>query len=472
MYCWNCGHKNPDDNKYCSECGERQGRPAAVEGKSAGGSAEKTNAIKQGDQQQQQRSVVKPEETSKPAAVNGPQKVRITDPLVEYAPLKSTAVNPNRRATDRGASSRTTVTPSHQRSVPQPIASDFGLHPAMTAPPYSNPSTSRMEAAKITNPLVAEPGVVRESLSAKPGTPVAIKKPVNRISGPSFLGLSDAPTNGGSSDDFSYLLEDATSSSSSSWPGVLALTMLIVFGVLLVKQWGAIHDFVTAYVQKEEIPRGQKPSTVANDAIHHPPAAVSSDETSRITDSAAQNADGSSKGKPSNGNRQMASAASSNSAAGSADTLQKPESDNPDNASAKSPVKESAANPADASDANTRTSKPSAARSELDPESKKVYDNSQVQFAEKYIYGRGVPQDCGRALSLLQSAASQQNPNAQIKLGALYSTGQCVSQDRAQAYRWYSKAKQLEPGNTWLQYSLNSLWASMSPEERQRAHTM
>src|SRR5258707_6276965 len=127
-----------------------------------------------------------------------------------------------------------------------------------------------------------------------------------------------------------------------------------------------------------------------------------------------------------------------------------PESDNA--VSDSKDAKTKSAEPADASDTNTRTSKPSPDIAE-ETESKKTYDNSQIQLAEKYIYGRGVPQDCGRALTLLRSAAGTQNPNPQIKLGALYATGQCGSQDRALAHGWDSRAKPIEPGHTLRPYN-------------------
>ena len=46
-----------------------------------------------------------------------------------------------------------------------------------------------------------------------------------------------------------------------------------------------------------------------------------------------------------------------------------------------------------------------------------------VTEAERYIYGRGVGQDCDHGLRLLKPAAAQSNVKAMISLGALYSTG-------------------------------------------------
>ena len=445
MYCWNCGHKNADENKYCAECGKKQARPSVEEDVESGSESRSVRRI-------DRRRAADP--------AKGPQRIRLTDPLVEYPAPKPPAGMFQRRASDR-VPLRERVVPT----VPEPIPSDFGLHPSAAEQPVNTNGTP-----KPGNPLVSEPGAIHEKLAhqaappstaPKPEAPVAAKPAPNRVSGPSFLGLNDAPTT--SSGDGSYLLDDDADSSSSSWPAVLALTLLIVFGVLLVKEWGPIHAFATAYAQKLGIDIADQPAKrAANNATHHPPAAVSAGDVT--PDAGSVNSD-SNTAKP-NGKDELAGRSNDSSATKAQEKMPMPESDKV-NGEAKANQPE----PADAADASTRTSKPSPDVAD-DTESKKTYDNSQIQLAEKYIYGRGVPQDCGRALMLLRSAAGTQNPNAQIKLGALYATGQCVSQDRALAYGWYSKAKRIQPGNTFLEYSMNSLWASMTEDERRRAQSL
>lgn len=450
MYCWSCGYKNADENKYCAECGKKQVHPSAEEM-----SESASDSAPPGSQQRRQNPV-------DPA--KGPQRIRLTDPLVEYPAPKPPAGMFKRRASDY-------IQPPRERrviaAVPEPIPSDFGLHPSAADQPLSSNGMS-----KPSNPLVTEPGAVHEKLVAHvapPSTPSRVEAPVpskpapNRVSGPSFLGLNDAPST--TSDDASYLLDD-DSESSSSWPAVLALTLLIVFGVVLVKEWGPIHYFATTELQKAGINIGDQPTKrPANDAAHHPPAAVSAGD---VTPDAGTVSSESNPTKT--GNKDQLAGKSSDAANGKvSEKLPMPESDSA--ASASKDAKTKSAEPADVSDTSTRTSKPSPNIAD-ETESKKTYDNSQIQLAEKYIYGRGVPQDCGRALTLLRSAAGTQNPNAQIKLGALYATGQCVSQDRALAYGWYSRAKRIEPGNTFLEYSMNSLWASMTEDERRRAQSL
>ncbi len=105
------------------------------------------------------------------------------------------------------------------------------------------------------------------------------------------------------------------------------------------------------------------------------------------------------------------------------------------------------------------TRKPPAAVKPVDP----------VTYAERYIYGRGVSQDCDHGLRLLKPAAEQSNAKAMISLGALYSTGTCTPRDLPTAYRWFALALHQEPDNQALQDDLQKLWSQMTQPERQLA---
>jgi TPR repeat protein len=88
--------------------------------------------------------------------------------------------------------------------------------------------------------------------------------------------------------------------------------------------------------------------------------------------------------------------------------------------------------------------------------------------AERYLQGRGVRQDCGKGINLLHQAMSAGNPAADVKMGALYWSGTCVTQSNVTAYQWFSRAHSLEPQNRWIERSRNSVWARMSPDEKRR----
>jgi hypothetical protein len=109
--------------------------------------------------------------------------------------------------------------------------------------------------------------------------------------------------------------------------------------------------------------------------------------------------------------------------------------------------------------------KPSAAS-----KSTTAYD--PVSDAQKYIYGRGVAQDCDRGLRLLKPQANKANPKAMIEMGALYSAGLCTPRDLPTAYRWFAMALRKEPENTSIQTDLSKLWGEMTQPERQLAIKM
>ena len=106
--------------------------------------------------------------------------------------------------------------------------------------------------------------------------------------------------------------------------------------------------------------------------------------------------------------------------------------------------------------------KPSAA-------SRPVAAYDPVAEAQKYLYGRGAPQDCDRGLRLLRPAANQAQPKAMIEMGALYSAGLCTPRDLPTAYRWFALALRKDPENTAVQADLQKLWGEMTPPERQLA---
>ena len=89
--------------------------------------------------------------------------------------------------------------------------------------------------------------------------------------------------------------------------------------------------------------------------------------------------------------------------------------------------------------------------------------------AQKYIYGKGVRQDCDRGLRLLKPAADQANPKAMIEMGALYSAGLCTPRDLPTSYRWFALALRKDPNNQSLQADLQKLWGEMTQPERQLA---
>jgi zinc-ribbon domain/Sel1 repeat len=110
----------------------------------------------------------------------------------------------------------------------------------------------------------------------------------------------------------------------------------------------------------------------------------------------------------------------------------------------------------------TPAPKPSAA-------TKPAASYDSVAEAQKYLYGRGAPQDCDRGMRLLKPAANQGNAKAMVEMGALYSAGLCTPHDLPTAYRWFALALRKDPESTSIQADLQKLWGEMTPPERQLA---
>ena len=100
---------------------------------------------------------------------------------------------------------------------------------------------------------------------------------------------------------------------------------------------------------------------------------------------------------------------------------------------------------------------------------RKGNSEASVRLAEMYIAGRGVTKSCDQALVLLRSASAHNNSRARGKLGAMYATGECVQQDRVQAYHWMTLALQANPSSSWTAQYRDSLWNQMTAGEKMRA---
>jgi hypothetical protein len=307
------------------------------------------------------------------------------------------------------------------------------------------------------------------------------------ITGPSFLGLNTpvAGAGGGhagdpqagrdprqrSSGNLDYLLEDEEEPK-RGWGKLLlvvvALALAVGFGYLHWKQGG--FDWLNA--------SEKKPAAAAKPTAD---AARSGADSGGTTGSAAT-PDGAASDAGANG---TATAPATGGAAASPAESTAPQAIP---SQATSPAASSQAQPSDSdlpgdsasptagSDSHTQslleeppagpkagTRKAAAAK----PVAAKPVD--PVTEAERYIYGRGVRQDCDHGMRLLKPAAEQSHPNAMISLGALYSTGTCAPRDLPSAYRWFALALHKQPDNQPLQDDLQKLWSQMTQPERQLA---
>ncbi|UZF93029.1 tetratricopeptide repeat protein [Bosea sp. NBC_00550] len=84
--------------------------------------------------------------------------------------------------------------------------------------------------------------------------------------------------------------------------------------------------------------------------------------------------------------------------------------------------------------------------------------NAQFNLGFMYSNGQGVPQNHAEALKWYRLAADQGNAEAQLMLGAMYRNGDGVPQDYAEALKWHRLAA--DQGNAEAQYFLGFMYSN------------
>jgi len=77
---------------------------------------------------------------------------------------------------------------------------------------------------------------------------------------------------------------------------------------------------------------------------------------------------------------------------------------------------------------------------EMRPLAEQGHADAQFNLGVMYSNGQGVPQDNAQARDWLQKAAEQGMADGQVKLGIMYQDGLGVLQDYVQAHMWYNLA--------------------------------
>jgi hypothetical protein len=253
------------------------------------------------------------------------------------------------------------------------------------------------------------------------------------VNGPSFLGLNDSEGEG------EYLLEDEKSSGRGPRALILIVILVAIVGLIYV-QWKS-----NLKAKPIEPPKSE-PATVP--AGRNSPLKIPN--ASKMVAGAQE--------------VQAAAAAFAKDAASAATAAKAPDeaiSNNQDKLARKTvPVKATKL----AEDDPPDKSSAAAARARTEP-------SVALVKAQKYLQGRGVPQSCEQGLMYLKAATQENDPNAAVQMGALYSSGLCVAQDRVKAYQWFSSARDMEPNNRWIDKNLSQLWAQMTSAERRRVRS-
>jgi hypothetical protein len=216
---------------------------------------------------------------------------------------------------------------------------------------------------------------------------------------------------------------------------------------------------ITPESQPSPQPTAAAPAQPPTAAPANPPSSSPSTNTTPATPAPSDTAK-SSDATPAASSDKAAAPSDSDKAASPTDK----DSSTPKDASPDTPAPAAATKPAEKPRPAPKAPapKPSAA-------SRPVSAYDPVAEAQKYLYGRGAPQDCDRGLRLLRPAANQAQPKAMIEMGALYSAGLCTPHDLPTAYRWFALALRKDPENTAVQADLQKLWGEMTQPERQLA---
>ena len=361
-------------------------------------------------------------------------------------------------------------------------------------PPPATPRAPAAEPPRTVAPVPVEPP--RPAIPSPALEPPVITRTEERpaesvsISGPSFLGLNDPPPRkraslsidphgAHDSRNLDYLLDEGDEPKRGGGGKFLliliALALAVGFGYLRWKNQGL--SWLTTGPKKPtaaaqdagngdtSAPPAAAPSSSpdgSSGAASQPPANTPPAAASTPADSSATAPAATSGATPANAAPSTTPAASDTAASDTAKSPPKSDSENPPAAT----TKKSPAPDAEADDSDKPSADPDEPAPKPRPAPKPI---DKVAEAQKYLYGRGVAQDCDRGLRLLKPAANQSDPKAMIEMGALYSAGLCTPRDLPTAYRWFALSLRKDPSNQSVQTDLQKLWGEMTQPERQLA---
>ena len=329
--------------------------------------------------------------------------------------------------------------------------------------------------------------------TAAPRTdPADSKPPAKPVSGPSFLGLADDP-----SDPVSYLLEEEPST--GRWGRYLVLAVFIAGTTVAGWYWRQdLRSLASRF-------SGGPPATPSQETTNltPAPAAASSSETSASPSATPsvvppRGTGASNQAGPAGAlsTTQPEAPASNQAPTRIASTLDSVAASTPSPATESPQTQpappQAAAVPSDSSqpaDSNsndeastqnsevsrqeTLTAKPRAAVKASKSSGEQAPPSSESDAletqGEKYLYGNGVAANCALAQKSLLAAAERSSTRAQSVLGTMYATGHCATRDLPLAYRWFARALRQDPSNTRIEQDLKVLWGQMSQDERQLA---
>ncbi|MBV9181302.1 MAG: hypothetical protein JO356_08315 [Acidobacteria bacterium] len=330
-----------------------------------------------------------------------------------------------------------------------------------------------MCGASLAHPPVAPKAAVPPEKPLPPEGGETTNEHIETVHGPSFLGLAEDPKT-----EFHYLYEDEQP---KSHIGLVFLILILMAGAgFLAWQWrnngypfnhlsaaGSAPSSASASpseVAPAQTPDQQthidKPMTGVGDQPSRPAEATKQPEaTEKSSEQAAAEHPTPPKSQAKDSEAEDEDSATSDK------TEDKAEKPTKEEARATPPPVPERSHPK----AQPRISNPKPAAGVPAAAVPAAPDADLELVGERYLYGNGLPQNCGRAESSLRTAALHGNSKAQTVLGTMYATGHCVGRDLPTAYRWFARALHQEPQNSRISADLQVLWRQMSPQERQLA---
>ena len=406
MLCTFCGTENRPEFKFCGSCGVRLERRQVERRTNKSGVSKKCESCGY-----------------------------VNEPGMKFCGMCGTRVE-RRLAERRGASDEARAAAIANAQLPSPeVASRKTARVAASTAVVEEP-------APVALPRRGEPAIFREESGRKESVRNESDNG-GHISGPSFLGLNAQP---GSSDNVEYLLEDEPSGG-----GLRKLILLLILAAiagLLFVQWRSSFKANPKPGPTKVDPSTPAPGPQGSNTAQ--PAPAQGDPYSGATKSTA-----------------TGTADITNAIAAIDATVPKAQP---------TALEESTRPPSNIGDGTPEKKPPNdEAMPKADskaPEEAKLPDykpSAALVRAQQYIRGTGVAQNCEQGLLYLKAATDKSDPGAAIQMGALYSSGLCVKQDRVMAYRWFNSAHELQPANMWIQKNMDQLWAQMSSQERRLA---
>jgi hypothetical protein len=469
LRCPRCGNSNPETNRFCGMCGGPLRSSPSV-----------------------QPTPTQPM-TPRPAAPPSPSTLKTIPPAesaAAIAKLIESKIAEARAAEIKAAEAKAAQANPAEASAADtttaevPIAEDTILETPAAPVPSAKPAAPNPVLVKPVEPLKPSPAVATSranplSISPPPEAPPPARYDPPASSVPSVLGLS-SPGPGRpetpASQNLDYLLEDEQESRGGVWKYILmalALALAVGFGYLRWSGQGlsGLMSGVTSGLKSKAKPSASpsssapqaSPDSAASPQPAPDAAAPSAADTSASgTPAAGSPAPGSAEAAPAAGTPAPTTATSQ--PAPVSDTASAPAAAASDAAS--NPPAAAAPDSAGASDQAAAPAPPPKPVRKPKPVAPPV---DPVIAAEKFIYGRGAPQDCDRGLQMLRPSAAKGNPKAMISLGALYQTGVCAPRDLPTAYHWFALALRKTPDDQPLQDNMQKLWGQMTQPERQLA---